>query len=71
MSEYFHNPNTKSDRTPNVAPLGAKNVGPIVIKRYSVAHDVGNTRTFAKRGGMCGAPTSNNGLRCVPKAFMR
>jgi hypothetical protein len=75
MSEFFHNPNTKSDRVRPIAPLGAKHAvygdQKVVIRRYA-AHDARwGAQTFEPRGGLASGPTSHNGLGVVPRAFVK
>lgn len=52
-------------------PAPVKAIDGVLVKRFAAHTDRGNTHTFARKGGMSGAPTSNNGLRVVPRAFMR
>jgi hypothetical protein len=71
MSEYFHNPNTRTDRLGSIAPKGARNVGAIVIKRYPPNDAYTGADTWRVRGGMMKGPTGGNSLGVVPRAFVR
>jgi ATPase subunit of ABC transporter with duplicated ATPase domains len=74
----FENTNTKSDRAPNIAPIGARNVGKVVIRKYAAANAYTGADTWRRKGGMmggrdgaCAGVTGNNGLRVVPRAFIK
>lgn len=67
---YFHNPNTRSDRYPNVAPMNATHVGPVCIQKYAPHDAYAGRHTFAIKGGMCNAVTGGN-MGAIPQAFQR